>query len=73
MKMKKNGLKSCREMSRHTNIRYYFSKDVLEREGIDLKHCRTEIMLAYFFNQTTTEEFVYEDERYHHGDHSFPN
>ena len=48
IKMERNGLKSCGDRSRHINIRYFFIKDILEREEIDLKHCRTECMLADF-------------------------
>ena len=48
IKMEKNGMRSCGEKSRHIQIRYFFIKDILENENIDLKHCRTEVMLADF-------------------------
>jgi hypothetical protein len=51
IKMERNGLKSCGDRSRHINIRYFFIKDILEREEIDLKHCRTECMLADFLTK----------------------
>ena len=51
MKMEKNGLKSCGDKSRHINIRYFFIKDVLEREGIYLKYYGIENMIADFLTK----------------------
>ena len=51
IKMERNGLKSCGDRSRHINIRYFFIKDILKREEKDLKHCRTECMLADFLTK----------------------
>jgi len=51
MKMESNGRKSCGEKSRHINIRYFFIKDVLKREGIELVHCPTERMIADYFTK----------------------
>lgn len=51
IKMEKNGLKSCGEKSRHINIRYFFIKDILENENIDVKHCGTELMIADFLTK----------------------
>ena len=34
MRMESNGRKSAGDKSRHINIRYFFIKDVLQREGI---------------------------------------
>ena len=51
MKIEKNGLKSCGDKSRHINIRYFFIKDVLERDEIDLKHYGTENMIADFLTK----------------------
>ena len=51
IKLEKNGLRSCGEKSRHIKIRYFFIKDILENENIDLRHCRTEIMLADFLTK----------------------
>ena len=42
MKIEKNGRKSCGEKSRHIHIRYFFIKDILEKENIELVHCPTE-------------------------------
>ena len=39
IKMEKNCLRSCGDKSRHINVRYFFIKNVLEREEIDLEHC----------------------------------
>ena len=51
IKMESNGRKSCGEKSRHINIRYFFIKDVLKREGIELIHCSTERMIADYFTK----------------------
>merc|ERR1712035_109211 len=42
MKLEKNGVKSSRGNTRHINIRYFFIKDILEKENIDVRHCNTE-------------------------------
>ena len=49
--MEKNGRKSCGEKSRHINIRYFFIKDILERENIDIAYCPTEAMIADFYTK----------------------
>ena len=49
MKLETNGIKSSTEKTRHINIRYFFIKDVIKREAIDLKYCPTESMVADFF------------------------
>ena len=41
MKLESNWLKSCGEKSRKIDIRFFFIKDVLKRENIELKHCPT--------------------------------
>ena len=51
IKMEKNGLKSCGSKSRHIKIRYFFIKDILDNDVIDLKHCKTEIMLVNFLTK----------------------
>ena len=51
IKMETNGRKSCGEKSRHIDIRYFFIKDVIKREGIDIKHCPTDLMLADYFTK----------------------
>jgi hypothetical protein len=47
----KNGRKSCGPKSRHIDIRYFFIKDRLEIENIDVQYCPTEYMLADFFTK----------------------
>ena len=51
MKMEQNGISSTGEKSRHINIRYFFVKDVVKREKIDIMHCPTELMVADFFTK----------------------
>ena len=49
--LEKNGRSSCGEKSRHINIRYFFIKDVLQREKITVAHCPTERMIADYFTK----------------------
>ena len=51
IKIEKNGRASCGEKSRHIDIRYFFIKDVLKRENIDIEYCPTGIMIADFFTK----------------------
>ena len=51
IKLEKNGMKSCGDKSRHIKIRYFFIKDILENEKIELRHCRTERMIADFLTK----------------------
>ena len=39
------------EKSRHIKIRYFFIRDLIKREKIELRHCKTEKMLADFFTK----------------------
>ena len=49
--MESNGLSSCGEKSRHIHIRYFFIKDILKREDIELVHCPTERMIADYYTK----------------------
>ena len=51
MKLESNGWRSRGEKSRHIDIRYFFIKDVLQREKIDLIHCKTDKMIADYFTK----------------------
>jgi hypothetical protein len=51
IRFEKNGRKSCGPNSRHIDIRYFFIKDRIDIEGIEVKHCPTEQMLADFFTK----------------------
>ena len=51
IKFEKNGRKSCRPKSRHIDIRYFFIKDRLDLEHMNVQHCPTEQMLADFFTK----------------------
>ena len=51
MKLEKNGRASCGQKSRHIDIRYFFMKDRIKTEGIDVVYCPTEEMLADFFTK----------------------
>ena len=49
--LEKNGRSSCGDKSRHINIRYFFIKDILQREKITVTHCPTERMIADYFTK----------------------
>jgi hypothetical protein len=51
IRFEKNGRKSCGPNSRHIDIRYFFIKDRLDIEGIEVEYCPTEDMLADFFTK----------------------
>ena len=42
---------SSSKKTRHVDIRYFFVKDGVEREDIDVKYCPTELMIADFFTK----------------------
>ena len=51
IKMIKNGKDSCDSKSRYIHIRYLFTKDVLNREEMEVQHCPTEQMIANFYTK----------------------
>jgi hypothetical protein len=51
IRLEKNRRKSCGPKSRYIDIRYFFIKDRLGLELIDVQHCPTEQMLAEFFTK----------------------
>ena len=44
-------MRSAGDKSRHINIRFFFIKDILKREGIELIHCPTERMIADYYTK----------------------
>ena len=51
IKMQTNGWRSKGDKSRHIDIRFFFIKDTLKREKIQLLHCRTDKMIADYFTK----------------------
>ena len=49
--MLRNGKESCSSKSRHIHIRYFFTKVILNREEMELKHCATDNMIADFYTK----------------------
>ena len=49
IKMEKNGRKSCTGNSRHIDVRYFFIKDRVNKNEIEVKYCPTQKMLVDFF------------------------
>ena len=51
IRLEKNGKASAGQKSRHINIRYFFIKDRVKLENIEIRHCPTLQMLADFFTK----------------------
>jgi len=47
----KNGKKSSRGKTCHINIRYFFIVDVIKREGLTVRMCRSERMVTDYYTQ----------------------
>ena len=50
IKMLENG-RPTSSKSRHIHIRYFFAKDVFEREGLELQYCKTNEMIADYYTK----------------------
>ena len=51
MKLERNGVNSISDKSRHINIRYFFIKDVIKREKIEVTHCKTGDTMADYLTK----------------------
>ena len=51
IKLVSNGFRSRGEKSKHISIRYFFIKDIMQREEIKLKHCKTNKMIGDYFTK----------------------
>ena len=51
IKMEINGRNSCTGNSRHINIKFFWVKDRITQENIEVKYCPTYIMLAGYFTK----------------------
>ena len=51
IKIEKNGKKSSGQKTKHMDNRYFWIKDRLENEGIEVEYCPTEKMIADFFTK----------------------
>ena len=60
IKMIKNGKQYCGGKSRHIHIRYFFTKDILKREDMTVKHCPTKQMIANYFTKPIQGKQFYE-------------
>jgi len=49
--LEKNGIMSCGQQSRHINIRFFFIKDRIREDNINIVYCPTEIMVADYFTK----------------------
>jgi Reverse transcriptase (RNA-dependent DNA polymerase) len=52
IRLEKNGRVTAGKQSRHIDIRYFFMKDRIKSEGIEIRHCPTEEMLADFLTKS---------------------
>ena len=51
MKMEINGRNSCTGNSRHIDIRYFFTKDRIEKGEMKIEYCPTYRMVADYFTK----------------------
>ena len=51
MLLEKNGQSSSLKRTRHMNIRYFFVKDCMASNEIQIEYCPTEDMIADFFTK----------------------
>ena len=45
IRLEKNGIMSCGQQSRHINIRYFFIKDRIKEDNINIIYCPTELIV----------------------------
>jgi len=60
IKIEKNGKKSSGQKTKHMDNRYFWIKDRLETEGIEVEYCPTELMIADFFTKPLQGELYSE-------------
>ena len=60
IKMATNGKRSCSGKSRHIHIRYFFSKDVIKRENLEMQYCPTKQMVADYYTKPLQGKGFYE-------------
>ena len=51
MKVLKNGKRSSGQKTKHMDNRFFWIKDRIESEGIEVRYCPTEMMIADFFTK----------------------
>ena len=51
IKMERNGRNSCTGNSRHIAVRYFFTKDRIEKGKLVVEYCPTNLMIADFFTK----------------------
>ena len=54
--LEENGRVSCSKRTWHINIRYFFLKDIAEKEGVSIVYCPTDHMIADFFTKPLQEK-----------------
>ena len=57
-RIEENGRNSCTGNSRHIDIRYFFSKDWVDKKEIIIKYCPTTKKSCWFLYKTFTRSFV---------------
>ena len=49
--MEEKGRLSCTDNSRHIDIRYFFTKNRVDKKAITIQHCKTKDMTADYFTK----------------------
>ena len=62
MRMDFNVRNSCTGNSRHIDIRYFFINDQLNKEGLSILYCPTQMMLAGYLSKPLQGEFFHKFE-----------
>ena len=57
--MLKNGKESCVSKSRHILITYFFTKDAIKRENMEIVYCPTNDMIANFYTKPLQGKQLY--------------
>ena len=69
MRLDKNGRMLSGQSTRHINICYFFIKDSIYRENVNIIYCPTECMVVDFY-ETVTRSFVQKDQGYKYGNNA---
>jgi hypothetical protein len=59
IRLEKNGRRSAGKQSRHIDIQYFYVKNRIAQNGISIRHCANENMIADFFTKPVQGALFY--------------